>query len=365
LPIPPLIGVDASRLRVSQRTGTETYTAELLAAMAKLEPPERFRLYLNATHPPNDLPSLGEPRCIPFPRLWTHARLSLEMARHRPDVLLVPAHVIPLVHPRSVVTIHDLGYLHEPDAHPPRQRRLLDLTTRWSARAASRIIAISHSTRRDLIDRYGVPAAKVGVVPLGVSGWFRPPSIDETNRVRLRYGLPERFVLAVGTIQPRKNLAKLAAALEAIPDLPLVIAGKLGWLAGEVMADLAEPIRLGRVRMLGYVPAADLPALYGAATCVAFVSRFEGFGLPAIEAMACGTPVVVSNRGALPEVVGDAALVVDADDRERITAAIRSVADDRAILANLRQAGLKHARQYTWRATAEATLTVLREVATG
>lgn len=361
----PLIGIDASRFALGQRTGTETYTAELLAAIAELDPPERFRLYLNASRPPHDLLALGQPRCIPLPRLWTHIRLSLEMARHRPDVLFVPAHVVPAIHPRSVVTIHDLGYLHEPDAHPLRQRRMLDLTTRWSARVAIRIIAVSESTRRDLVDRYVVPPTKIEVIPLGVSRAFRLQRADETQRVRALYDLPERFVLAVGTIQPRKNLAVLAKAMATLSPLPLVVAGKPGWLADQVMADLVEPIRTGRVRMLGYVPDVDLPALYGASSCVAFVSRFEGFGLPAIEAMACGAPVVASNRGALPEVVADAGLIVDADEPGQIAHAIRSIVDDSALHARLSEAGLKHASQYTWRHTAEATLRVLREVVAG
>jgi len=361
----PIIGIDASRLSVGQRTGTETYTAELLAAMAALDPRETFRLYLNAHRPPPDLHPLGEPRCIPLPRLWTHARLSLEMVRHRPDVLFVPAHVVPVIHPKSVVTIHDLGYLHEPDAHPPRQRRMLDLTTRWSARVATRIIAVSESTRRDLVDRYAVPPTTIEVVPLGVSRTFRPQRANETQRVRALYNLPDSFVLAVGTIHPRKNLAVLTEAMATLSPLPLVVAGKPGWLADQVMCDLAEPIGAGRVRMLGYVPDGDLPALYGAASCVAFVSRFEGFGLPAIEAMACGTPVVASNRGALPEVVGEAGLVVDADHPGQIALAIRSIVDDPDVHTRLSEAGLKRASRYTWRHTAEATLRVLREVAAG
>ena len=331
--------------------------------MAALQPPERFHLYLNAPRPPIDLPPLGEPRCIPFPRLWTHARLSLEMTRRRPDVLFVPAHVVPLVHPKSVVTIHDLGYLHEPDAHRPRQRRMLDLTTRWSARAAVKIIAVSESTKRDLVDRYGTPSDKIEVIPLAVSGAFRPQTTDEIRRVRAAYDLPDRFLLSVGTIQPRKNLVTLAEALATVPDLPLVIAGKPGWLSDQVMAALAEPIRSGRVRMLGYVPSEDLPALYGAAACVAFVSRFEGFGLPAIEAMACGTPVVASNRGALPEVVGPAALVVDPNDRDEMVRSVTSIVDDPALRGRLSEAGLRRASRFTWESTAQSTLRVLRTVA--
>lgn len=362
---PATVGIDASRLNVGQRTGTETYTAELLAAMAELTPPEDVVLYLNAATPPADLPALGRPRCIPFPRLWTHVRLSAEMLRRRPDVLFVPAHVVPLVAPCCVVTIHDLGYLSEPDAHPPRQRRMLDLTTRWSARSSTRIIAVSDSTKRDLVDHYGVVPDKIDVVPLGVSETFSTRSLDETTRVRIAYDLPETFVLAVGTIQPRKNLEMLTRAMELIPGIQLVVAGKPGWLADRVMAELAEPLRAGRVRLLGYVPSADLAALYAASSCVAFVSRFEGFGLPAIEAMACGAPVVASDRGALPEVVGDAALVVDPDDRNEIAEAIRTVLSDAARAASLREAGLRRAEEFTWRATAEETLRVLREVAAG
>ena len=360
------IGIDASRLAVAQRTGTETYTAELLAAIAELDPPDEFILYLNAQRPLANLPNLGTARCIPFPRFWTHARLSVEMLRRPPEVLFVPAHVVPLKHPRSVVTIHDLGYLHEPDAHPVRQRNILGLTTRWSVRAATRVIAISEATKRDLVTRYEVPSSKITVVPHGVSERFVPASRGRVAELRRRLQLPERFLLAVGTIQPRKNLGNLARAVEQLAvtgiDCPLVVAGKRGWMADEVMNEIAPVLERGLVRILGYVPDDDLPALYSAAEIVPFVSRYEGFGLPAIEAMACGTPVVVSNRGALPEVAGEAAPVVDPDDPAAIADAIRALLVDAVLHTSAVARGRIHAAGFTWRRTAQETLAVLRDV---
>lgn len=359
------IAIDASRLAVAQLTGTETYTYELLWAMVEAEPPERFELYLNAAEPPERLPPLGEPVCIPFPRLWTHGRLAAELQRRRPRLLFVPAHVVPLVHPPSVVTIHDLGYLHVPDAHPPGQRRMLDLTTRWSAKAARRIVAISHATRRDLIERYAVPDDRVSVVHHGISPTFTPAGLAEVERVRRVHGLDGPYIVAVGTIQPRKNYGRLAEAVELVAGagLPvtLAIAGKRGWLWEDVVVQVERAG--GHVRLLGYVPDADLPALYTGAAAACQVSLYEGFGMPALEAMACGTPVVAADGSALPEVCGDAARYVDPSNVESIAAGLRDVLEDTALRTWLAARGMRRAAGFTWRACAEQTLAVLRNAA--
>jgi len=213
------IGIDASRIAVAARTGTEHYTFELLAALAKLDRHNRYTLYCN--QPPAALPPLGanfELRRMPFPRLWTHARLSAELALHPPDVLFIPAHVLPLGAPlrpgmRTVVTIHDMGYLHFPDSHTPAQRRYLGLSTMWSARAASHLIAISGATRDDLVRYAGARPEQISVVHHGVSPRFRPiESQAAIAAAQAKYGITPPYFLYVGTIQPRKNLVRLIEA---------------------------------------------------------------------------------------------------------------------------------------------------------
>ncbi|MER3437295.1 MAG: glycosyltransferase family 1 protein [Chloroflexota bacterium] len=363
------MGVDASRLTVGEQTGTETYTYQLLAAWARLEIPDRIRLYLNAPSAPPDLPPVGDVACLPFPRLWTHVRLSWEMQRRPPAVLFVPAHVIPLRHPPSVVTVHDLGYLHHPEAHPARDRWMLDWTTRWSTRVARRVIAISEATRHDLVHCYGVVPEKIDVIPHGVDPRFFAVRFEDVRRVRQYFALPERFVLAVGTVQPRKNLGRLAMAMRhlAAAGLPhsLVIAGKRGWLASTVERDIAQAGVGDRIIVLGYVPAPVLPALYAAADALAFPSLYEGFGLPVLEAMATGTPVVAANRSAIPEVAGDAALLVDPFSPEAIARGLMRVLTEPALRATLVARGKERAGSFSWEKSALATLDVLRRVRDG
>jgi glycosyltransferase involved in cell wall biosynthesis len=363
-PVEPVIGIDASRLSISQRTGTETYTWETLRAMAALHEPDAIRLYLNATTPPPEVDVGWEMRSVPFPRFWTHARLSAEMALHPPKMLWVPAHVIPVNHPRTVVTVHDLGYLHVLEGHSRRQRRMLDLTTRWSARAATHIIAISETTKRDLTDLYGVDGSKISVIPHGVKRETTPPEKVESTLERLRIDRP--FILAVGTVQPRKNYDGLARALGAVKTagLPhrLVIAGKKGWLAESVDRAIVATGNADRVTQLGYVGDEDLGALYAAADLVAFPSWYEGFGLPALEAMQAGAPVLVSNRGALPEIAGDAAWIIDPGDEASFGATLISALTDSERRAVRIARGRERARSYSWEATARQTFELLRSI---
>lgn len=361
-----MIGIDGSRLTAGERTGTETYTYQLLAALARLDVPDPIRLYLNTASPPADLPPIGEPVCLPFPRFWTHLRLSWEMQRRPPDVLFVPAHVVPLRHPPSVVTIHDLGYLHQPEAHPPSARRMLDLTTRWSARVARRIIAISDTTRRDLTAHYGVPAERIQVIPHGVDHAMRRASRESVVELRRRLALPDAYILFVGTVQPRKNLGRLARAMAVVARAglahQLVIAGKRGWMASHVEAEIVASGMADRVRFVGYVPSSDLPTLYTGASAFCFPSLYEGFGLPVLEAMACGAPVVAADRSAIPEVAGEAALLVDPTVPEAIGQALCRVLTDKQLRNDLIERGRRRTRQFTWERTAAETIALLRTV---
>jgi len=212
------IGIDASRATAARRTGTENYSLHLIRALLALDGPHEFRLYFNQPPPPDLFPVDVEQRVIPFPRLWTHVRLSWEMARQAPDLLFVPSHVLPLIHPRrSVVTVHDLGYHYYPETHTLSQNLYLRASTRFNARAAARLVADSEATRRDLMRYYGTPGDKISVVYPGRDESLAPVrDAALLAAVRERYGLRGSYLLYVGTLHPRKNLARLVQAFGAL-----------------------------------------------------------------------------------------------------------------------------------------------------
>ncbi|HET9014835.1 MAG TPA: glycosyltransferase family 1 protein [Thermomicrobiaceae bacterium] len=362
---PATIGIDASRAGTTHLTGTERYSRRVIEGILALHEPERLRLYVNGDRPlALDDGARACQRLIPFPRLWTHLRLSAELARHPVNALFVPAHVVPPIHPRAtVVTVHDLGYLHEPGAHTPSARRYLDWSTRWSARAARLLIAISRATRDDLIRYYGVPDGKIRVVPHGVDERFGPMDPAAAAAVA-PLGVRPPYILFVGTLQPRKNLARLIRAFDRLagerPELTLVLAGRRGWLAEQIDAALARSPHRDRILLLGHAPDDALPSLYAGASALALPSLSEGFGLPVLEAMACGTPALVSDRGALPEVGGEAALVVDPLDEEAIARGLARLLEPTE-RARRSETGRQWAATFTWARTAEHSLEVIRE----
>jgi glycosyltransferase involved in cell wall biosynthesis len=357
------IGIDASRTTVARPSGTEHYARRLIQGLlAEAAGRHHFQLYFRETPPPGLFPG-ATAHVIPFPRLWTHARLSLELLQARLDVLFVPAHVLPLVHPLpTVVTVHDLGYQYFPEAHPPRQRQYLDWSTRFSARGATHVIADSEATRRDLERFYEVPADKVTVVYPGRDERLGPA---DPAPVRARYNLGGDYVLHVGTLQPRKNLLRLMEAVRALRAqglaLTLVLAGRPGWLAGPILARARE--LAGLVLLLDYVPDADLPGLYSGAAAFAFPSLYEGFGFPVLEAMACGAPVVCANTSSLPELAGDAALLVDPTDTAALAEALRRAVLDPDLRAGLIARGREQVQRFSWDRAAREALRVLERTA--
>jgi glycosyltransferase involved in cell wall biosynthesis len=355
------IGIDASRATRARRTGTENYARQLILALLAARAGDSFTLYFRDRPPAGDFPG-AQQRVIPFPRLWTHLRLSRELlTRPRPDVLFVPAHVLPLVHPLpSVVTVHDLGYRYFPDAHPLAQRLYLDWSTHYSAHGATRVIADSLGTRDDLVKFYKVPTEKISVVYPGRDENLGPA---DPAPVLARHGLAAGYLLHVGTLQPRKNLVRLIEAVAALrerwPDLVLVLAGRPGWLAEPILA-LARQ-HAAWVRLLDYVPDTDLAGLYSGARAFVYPSLYEGFGFPVLEAMACGTPVICANTSSLPEVAGDAALLVDPTDTAALSAAIERVLAEPALRAELAAKGKAQVQKFSWQRAAEETLAVLRQ----
>jgi glycosyltransferase involved in cell wall biosynthesis len=329
------------------------------------ESPYRFRLYFRDPPPPGAYRG-AEHRVIPFPRLWTHLRLSWEMMHHPPDLLFVPSHVLPLVRPpRTLVTIHDLGYVTYPHAHPRLQRLYLDLSTRWNARVATHVIADSEATRADLVTHYATPGEKITVAYPGYDETLAPVH-DPTAiaAAKARCGVEGDYLLHLGTLQPRKNLARLITAFASVEaDLTLVLAGCRGWLTDELFAQVQRQGLTGRVRFPGYVPQADKAVLLSGALAFVFPSLHEGFGLPVLEAQACGCPVLCSDTSSLPEVAGDGALLLPPTDVAAWTEAIDRVAADPTLRADLVERGYANLRRFSWRRCADAILAVIERLA--
>ena len=365
-----LIGIDASRAVRSERTGTENYSLLLIRALCRQVGGHRLRLY--CSEPPEEglFPECErvEWRIMPFARLWTHVRLSLEMLLHPPDVLFVPAHVLPLCHPRaSVVTVHDLGYLHFPAAHKRVSRWYLDWGTRYSARSARRVIVDSIATRNDLGCAYGVRQDKTVIAyPASTMGKVLALEADDLAEVQARLGTGDRYLLFLGTLQPRKNLESLIAAFRLLivsgrveDDVRLVLAGKAGWLSESILRAASAPELAGRVALTGYVAQEDVAPLLRGAMVFCYPSWYEGFGMPVLEAMRCRVPVVCSNTSSLPEVGQDAALQVDPGSVKAIADGIAAVLSDAELRVRMVARGLEVADSFSWDACARTVLETL------
>lgn len=366
-----LIGIDASRAVAARPTGTEIYSQQLIRALLALESPHRFRLYFRDPPAPGTFPR-AEIRTIPSPRLWTHMRLSWEMSRRPPDALFVPAHVLPATRPAtSLVTVHDLGYLAFPEAHPWRQRTYLDLSTRWNVRAATHILADSVATKNDLIARYGTSPRKISVVYPGYDQALAPVGDVAATREALdRHGITGDYFLYLGTLQPRKNLTRLIRALARLPvaspdqqQPQLVVAGRRGRLYPKLVAQARRLDLEERVCFPGYIPNDDKAALFSAALAFVFPSLYEGFGLPVLESQACGCPVITSTTSSLSEVAGEGALLVDPEDTSAIASAMHRVATDPDLRQALVERGYRNVRAFSWSRCAETALNTIERSA--
>jgi glycosyltransferase involved in cell wall biosynthesis len=335
----------------------------LIRALLAFDHENLYRLYTREKVPRDFFPTASnfEIRVIPFPRVWTHLRLSLEMLTRPPDALFVPAHVLPLIHPRrSIVTVHDLGHLHFPEAHPTFQRLYHDWSTRWNVRAASHIFADSGATKDDLVKFYRVAPGKISVVyPAYDAELYRPvrdAAVIEETKTRLC--IDRDYILAIGTIHPRKNYQRLIEAFSKlqIADCRLVIVGKRGWLYDLILARVKDRNLESRVLFLDYVPVSDMPALISGARLLAFPSLHEGFGLPVLEAQACGTPLICSMTSSLPEVAGDGALFVDPCDVDAIAGALRRLLSDDALRVKLIARGFENVKRFSWEQSTRVAL---------
>ena len=285
---------------------------------------------------------------------------------HAPDNLSLP--LLAARRTARVVTIHDLIPILLPHTVEWKHRLITRVILEASVRRADAVIVPSEATRRDILERYPAAEGKVFVTPEGVDESFRPAPAGEVERVRRAHGLPGEYLLFLGTLEPKKNLPALlrayAAARSRAPSLPpLVVAGKTGWIYEPIFETWRELRLQEAVRFLGFVPNADVVPLMSGARAFLFPSLYEGFGLPVLEAMACGTPVITSNVSSLPEVAGDAAITVDPHSVEELAHAIEKLAFDDTLHRALRERGLRRAAVFTWRRCAEQTMEVYRRVA--
>jgi glycosyltransferase involved in cell wall biosynthesis len=281
------------------------------------------------------------------------------------DIFHATEHLLPrLKHTRSVFTLHDLIFQFDPDSHKPLNIAFLKTMMPRFLRATDAIIAVSECSKRDAINLYNIPADKIHVIYEGVDPKFTP--ITDPNRlarVRSKYHLPQRFILHVGTIEPRKNLPLLFEVAAQIKE-HVVVAGKLGWLTDPILAKVKELGIEDHVTFTGFIDDDDLPVLISSANVLAMPSKYEGFGLPVLEALACGTPVVASNAASLPEVGGDAVLYAWPEDLRSWTHLLTLALDDSELRGWLRERGLRQAAKFRWDTMARETLNVYEALAT-
>jgi len=367
-----LIGIDASRAFVKQRAGTENYSYYLIRELAKLDKKNQYRLYLKRSQEIDfELPANFWKKTIPWPRLWTQAGLALECLFNQPDLLFIPAHTLPVIRRSSlptVVTIHGLEYRYLPGYYRFPQKLYLTRSTEYAVSQATHLIAVSKWTKKELVRNLGANPAKISVVYEGIDQkrFKMQKSKLKINRVLKKYRIRKPYILFVGVIQPRKNLVRLIKAFASLDaNLQFIIAGKLGWMYDKI---LSAPERFGvkkEVRFLGFVPDKDLPSLYSGALVFCLPSLVEGFGLPVLEAMACGTPVLAARAGALPELVGEAGLLVNPKKTQEIADALRLLVENPELREGLREKGYRQVKKFSWENTAKETIKIFANIVKG
>jgi len=364
-----LIGIDGSRALVKDKAGVENYSYELIKAMLEMEEikKHKLRLYVRGgVKVEEEWREKMEIVEIKWPRLWTQGGLALECLKRPVEVLFIPAHTLAVVRRgkmKTVVTIHGLEYEYLPEYYQFPQKLYLNKSTEYAVKKADRLIAVSKWVKQELVERLGADKRKIKMVYEGVSsrlvgakkGRF---SSQYMRQIRHKYGLEKQYILFVGTIQPRKNIERLIEAFSRLEDkeVQLVIGGKKGWMYEEVYK---APKKWGvekRVRFTGRIAEADLAGVYKGASLFCWPSLMEGFGLPILEAMLMGIPVITSNRGALAEIAGEAALEVDPENVRELAKAMELVLKNQDLREGLVEKGYGRVKQFSWQKAGQETL---------
>lgn len=398
-----LIGIDGSRAFIKDKTGTENYSYQLLKTLAKIDTEHDYLIYIRpGQNPGKNWPKNFKFQLINFQFLWTQAGLAIRTFLDPIDLLFVPAHTLPLIRKpllKTVITVHDLGAEYLPGSHQLKQFLYLKLMTHYQLKSASKVIAVSNATKADLMKKAGLSSEKIEVVYEGVEEGFGEKGVEKNdaqrdllNHYRLQSG---RYFLFVGTIQPRKNLKRLIIAFTKFlsqadkdsehsvlgsmyhasrekkhntkytihnTEFKLVLVGQKGWKSGGIY-NLPEKLGLSdKVKFIGRVSDRELIILYKNATALSYPSLFEGFGLPILEAFAAGCPVITSNISSMPEIAGDAALLVDPYNEQEITEAmVKFVTDDR-FRDTLIQKGYNRVRYFSWEKAARKTVEIFNKL---
>jgi glycosyltransferase involved in cell wall biosynthesis len=363
------IGIDATALP-NQPVGAGNYTIHLVRALTGLKREDELVVF-SQPHGIILIEKGGKlpvewilcPELSPGLRLvWEQTHLVTLAKKVRVDLLHSPHYTRPDNLPcRSVVTFHDMTFFLYPELHTRAKRLFFPWAMRRSGKTADVLIADSESTRADMVRLLGIDPNKIIPIPLGVDpGFIAISDLTLRDQIQKKYSLPEEFILFVGTVEPRKNLPLLIQSYQQLVvtgiQIPLVIAGKLGWMYEEVFAQIEANKLNNKVRLIGYVDQIDLPVIYSMAKVFVYPTLYEGFGLPVLEAMACGVPVVTSNVSSLPEIVAEAGLLVPPNDPQALAQAIQKILDDNALSLKLRQAGPQRAAHFSWQRTAQLTL---------
>ena len=364
------IAIDAHSVG-AQLAGNETYAVNLIEALAAIDQINQYTLFVTKRSAFDRFDkrwsNFKVKQTLPHtPLVRIPLTLSAELRRNPVDVLHVQYTAPPLAPCPVVATIHDLSFEHLPETFNRRSRAQLRLTVRRTVRNSAQILTLSEFSRRDIIETYKVDPGRVSVTPAAAPAHFTPVANEtELQRIRTTYGIEREYIFSLGSIQPRKNLIRLIESFSLLPKclstqrLPqLVLAGKPGWLDADIFRAAARSGLSSEIRFIGYVPENDLPALYSGAICFVYPSYFEGFGLPVVEAMQCGTPVVAGNRTSLPEVIDGAGVLVDPFDVNQLAEAIAKITENLNYRLHLRAKGLERAKSFDWRSTARLTLQI-------
>ena len=375
------IGIDIS-LTIGEKAGVGYYAANLVDSLAKIDRTNQYLLYpffYHIYHPDFKtavIPSeqnfhlRGEnipKRCIdlvwrsPVPRKWILGKVDI---LHSTTFCTPPDH-----YGRLIVTLYDISFVILPECHTEANRQHCLKGTLDAVRYADRIIAVSNSGKNDLIKYFDADPEKVVVTPLAAKDIFSPRGVEERGRVLEQYGIQGDFIFSLGSFEPRKNIKTLVRAYVNLPEkvknqYSLVIAGGKGWMNSEI-GELIGSQDAGRIRRIGYVDEQDLPSLYSGAAVFVYPSYYEGFGLPILEAMACGAPVISSNTSSMPEVGGDAALYFDPADVQQLSALLLEVTGDENLRNEVSRKGIRQAGAFSWDKTARATLKIYEDLSPG